>query len=258
MADTSKKKERLEQLRRANEILFAPKSCPDCSQRLAVCLKPASPQAFPQLNVGNRQAESAYYCPHCKSYYDVEADYAEYTPQPKQPFAGDGQKYPYAPSFIRSRVMRVLIIQGLAAAGVIPLFLLSIGQLVQEFSILHWAAVVACGVILFALVFFFSYYCKLLALCKRAYFEIGEQGVIFCDGVETQYIPWQDFRMAQAIADESALGDSYLFDTSERPLALNENLDGFHAAALRIARHLGEDVPMNPRLVHQLYNQDAQ
>ena len=60
-------------------------------------------------------------------------------------------------------------------------------------------------------------------------------------------MPWQDFRLAEALRGEEGTGDSFIFDTTERTFVINQNLEDYQDAAMRIARRIREDVPMDPR-----------
>ncbi len=253
MAKNKLSKDELERMRRANEILFQDKACPGCGGRMAVCRQPESEGEFPYLNLGDREMKNAYYCPVCRAYHGVEGEYALYEPKGRESFAGDGRKYPFTRSFVYDRVLRVLLMQGAAALCVLPLFLYMLRATVRDFGVLNWGGMLLCGVALFVLVYFAAYYFRLWGVCKRAFFELGPQGVIFCDGVEPAYIPWGDFRLAEAIPGGEDIGDSFVFDTTERSFVINQNLQDYRDAALRIARHIRDDVPMNPRLTNMVY-----
>ena len=124
----------------------------------------------------------------------------------------------------------------------------------QDFSLFNWAGTLFCAMALFVLLYFFSYYFRLLGVCRRSFFELGEKGVIFCDGIASHYMPWEDFRLAEAIPGQDGTEESYIFDTATRSFVLNQNLENHKEAALRIARRLRDtDVPMNPRLLHLVY-----
>ena len=43
--------EKMEQMSRANEMLFREKACPACGSRMVVCEKPSAPDVFPRINV---------------------------------------------------------------------------------------------------------------------------------------------------------------------------------------------------------------
>lgn len=256
MAKNKLSKDELERMRLANEVLFQEKACPACGSRMAVCRQPESAAEFPYLNLGDREMKNVYYCPACKAYHSVEDAYDLYEPKRRESFAGDGRKYLFTREFVYDRVIRVLVRQGIAAVCVLPLFLYMLRMTVRDFGVLNWAGMLLCGVALFVLVYFAAYYFRLWGVCKRAFFELGAQGVIFCDGVEPAYIPWEDFRLAEAIPGGEEIGDSFVFDTSERSFVINQNLQDYKDAAMRIAKRIRDDVPMNPRLTNMVYSMD--
>lgn len=250
----AKNRDKLRQMAEKNDILFRDRACPQCGSRLAVCLKPQGTDAFPYLNLGDPQAETAYYCPICRTYHSTDGTFSPYAQPPSSPFAGDGKRYPFTRAFVRDRVSRVLFIQGIGALCVLPLLIHMLRATLQDFSLFNWAGTLFCAMALFVLLYFFSYYFRLLGVCRRSFFELGEKGVIFCDGIASHYMPWEDFRLAEAIPGQDGTEESYIFDTATRSFVLNQNLENHKEAALRIARRLRDtDVPMNPRLLHLVY-----
>ena len=148
----------------------------------------------------------------------------------------------------------MLFIQGIGALCVLPLLIHMLRATLQDFSLFNWAGTLFCAMALFVLLYFFSYYFRLLGVCRRSFFELGEKGVIFCDGIASHYMPWEDFRLAEAIPGQDGTEESYIFDTATRSFVLNQNLENHKEAALRIAHRLRDtDVPMNPRLLHLIY-----
>ena len=245
--------EKMEQMSRANEMLFREKACPACGSRMVVCEKPSAPEVFPRINVGDREAESLYYCPVCQSYHSPEQPYQLYEPKDRPAFAGDGRRYRYSKLFLWDRVLRVLLMQVAGAVCVLPLLAVMVYRTATDFGLLNWAGMLLCGVALFILIYFSSYYIRIWRVCKQAYFELGEEGVIFNDGAQILYMPWQDFRLAEALRGEEGTGDSFIFDTTERTFVINQNLEDYQDAAMRIARRIREDVPMDPRLTTMVF-----
>lgn len=246
-------KHKLEAMSRANEALYLDKSCPVCGGRLAVCHKPQNPGDFPALNLEAPPEESVYYCPVCRKYLDIWGEYAPYVPQPQPPFPGDGRRYYFAKSFVNGRILRTLFIQALAALFILFPFLYLVRAALRDFTLLNWAGALFCGVLLFVTAYFMSYYYRMWRVGRRSYFELGEQGLIFCDGLALHHIPWADFRLAAAVSQEDG-PDIYTFDAADRSVVFNPNLEDYQDIALRTARRLQDgDVPMNPRLLYQLY-----
>lgn len=245
--------QRIEERLRENEISYRDVACPVCGQRLIVCLSPELAGPFSHLHLGCERLKSAYYCPKCQTYLDINGQYPPYIPQPRSPFAGDGQKYFFAKSFVNGRILRTLCIQALAALFILFPFLYMVRAALRNFNLLNWAGALLCGVLLFVTAFFMTYYFRVWRLGRRSYFELGEQGLIFCEGTETHYMPWEDFRLASAVPQEDS-ADIYTFDTVNRSVVFNANLENYQEIALRIARRLRDsDVPMDLRLLQKLY-----
>ncbi len=246
-------KNKLKAMSRANEALYLDKACPVCGARLAVCRKPQGAGDFPVLNLEAQPEESVYYCPICRKYLDIGGEYAPYAPWRHPPFAGDERRYYFTRAFVNGRILRTLFIQAFAALFILFPFLYMVQALLRNFTLLNWAGAAFCGVLLFVSAYFMSYYYRMWRVGRRSYFELGEKGLIFCDGLEAHYIPWADFRLAAAVPQEDQ-PDIYTFDTANQSVVFNSNLEHYQDIALRTARRLRDgDVPINPRLLYQLY-----
>lgn len=243
----------IEEKLRENEITYRDFACPVCGQRLIVCHSPELAGTFPHLHLGCDRLKSAYYCPKCQTYLDINGQYPLYIPQPRPPFAGDGHRYPFAKSFVNGRILRTLCIQALAALFILFPFLYMVRAALRHFTLLNWAGALLCGVLLFVTAFFMTYYFRIWRLGRHSYFELGEQGLIFQEGMDTHYMPWEDFRLAAAVP-QGEEANIYTFDTVNRSVVFNSNLENYQDIALRIARRLRDsDVPMNLRLLQMLY-----
>lgn len=238
---------------RANELAYTDAACPVCGQRLALCLSPELSGLFPLLNLDGEPSKTAYYCPNCQTYLKTGGPYPPYLPQPRPAFAGDGKRYYFAKAFVNGRILRTLLIQALAALLILFPFLAMVRAALRDFTLLNWAGALLCGVLLFVTAFFMSYYFRMWKVGRRSYFELGDQGLIFCDGLAVHYMPWADFRLAAAVPQPEG-PDIYTFDTANRSVVFNSNLQDYQDIALRIARRLRDsDVPMNLHLLQMLY-----
>ena len=219
-------KNKLKAMSRANEALYLDKACPVCGARLAVCRKPQGAGDFPVLNLEAQPEESVYYCPICRKYLDIGGEYAPYAPWRHPPFAGDERRYYFTKAFVNGRILRTLFIQAFAALFILFPFLYMVQALLRNFTLLNWAGAAFCGVLLFVSAYFMSYYYRMWRVGRRSYFELGEK-------------------------DQP---DIYTFDTANRSVVFNSNLEHYQDIALRTARRLRDgDVPINPRLLYQLY-----
>lgn len=245
---------KLEAKARANEAAYRDRACPACGGRLLFCFQPESAGAFPSLNLEGLPAESAYYCPACRTYWEAGKPYAPYIPRPRPAFAGDGKQYYFSKAFVNGRILRTLCVQALAACCSLPPFLYLFWAAIRDFTPLNWAGAVLCGVLFVVSAYFIAYYYRMWRLGRRSYFELGEPGLIFFDGLQAHYIPWQDFQLAAALLQPGEQPDVYTFAAVNQTIVFNPNLEDYQDAALRTARRLRDrDILMNPRLLHQLY-----
>lgn len=242
----------MEKLRSANEMLFGSKACPTCGARLAVCKKPVNSVSFPSLNIADPNIESEYYCPKCEQYFESSQVTEQWKNTSSPTFSSDGKKHMFTRQFrsVIAKKTTTMLVMFLAVA--LPIALYFFWTTIVDFKITNWFLAVICGVGTVVLGYFLMYYYKMLRVCKRAYIEPATNGVIFCNGAATEYIPWQDFRIGSVID----MGDNpcaFAFDAATTSFLVNSNTEDYRALAMDIAEKIKDSAKLDPKILHLVY-----
>lgn len=247
-----KKNEEMERIRRANEMLFQDKACPQCGARLAVCKKPYNSESFPSLNIVDANIESEFYCPECEQYFAAETKLANWHNTQTTKFNSDGRKYRFSKEFASRRILRMFLMLTAAMVMLLPVFTIQLSKIIDGFSISAWAMCVLSGVAIFVLGYFALHYSKMYRVCRKAFIEPATKGVIFCNGANVVYIPWQDFRIGSTMSMGNA-EDAFAFDTAASSFLVNENMEDYKELALKIADNIKDIAKLDPKILHLVY-----
>ncbi len=219
---STKEDRMLEEQEKQNDLLFISKKCPQCGKRLAVC-EDSIEDAFPRINIADKNKKSKYYCPSCNEYFDTSGEFYKYIPEERTIPEAEGERFAFRKDYINKTIRTGIFTYGGSALACLLLVIGLISLAGKTGKQILWVGVTLFCLLLLVSVLGLNFQLKLFRSYSDAYFQLLPEGLFFFDGKSKQYYPWDEFRIVSEFPSDSGLSGA-VFDTAQRAFVINSGL----------------------------------
>ena len=207
--------------------------CPNCDSRLSVCEKNSNTNII-RLNTVKLNVVNDYYCPSCKTRFDISSNYGRFTPAERELPQQTGIRHGVN---MKAKALWMIFAMLPIALGVLFAFTV-LAYMQDQYGYIPVVSGIVMTIPLLAFVYlavlFFKKWRQLLVL----YYELIENGLIINDRSGRHYYAWEDFRIVSYIPKYMNQQDIYIFDLNQRVFTLDSGIEDYRQLADKIVAQI--------------------